>query len=135
MIALPAACALTGAILPFTGPAPALGFSTLPLQFFLILAGMTAGYLVLVEAAKTRFYATQAHPHRPPTTHEQRHHRRVHRRASRFTHHPPAAQTANPPPPEPPGPPAGHHHTQPAQDHGRRRPLRRPLHPTAAAEP
>jgi P-type Mg2+ transporter len=92
MIALPAACALTGAILPFTGLAPALGFSTLPLRFFLILAAMTAAYLALVEAAKTRFYVAQAHPHRPPTTHEQRHHRRVHRRASRFTHHPPPAK-------------------------------------------
>jgi len=87
MVVLPIACAATGALLPFTGLAHVLGFTALPLRFFLILVGMIGIYLVLVEAAKTRFYAVQPHPRRPPSTHEQRHERRIRRRAARFTHH------------------------------------------------
>lgn len=64
-----------------------LGFTALPLSFFLILIGMIATYLVLVEVAKSRFYATHTHPKRPHITHEQRHERHVARRARRFTHH------------------------------------------------
>ena len=42
---------------------------------------MIACYLALVEIAKARFYATQAHPRATPLTQEQRHHHRVARRA------------------------------------------------------
>ena len=84
MIVMPIACALIGAILPFTGLAPVLGFTALPLRFFGILIGMTVTYLVIVEFAKARFYAHHAHTHRAPITREQRHERRVHRRAARF---------------------------------------------------
>jgi hypothetical protein len=48
---------------------------------------MIATYLLLVEIAKRRFYAVQAHPRRPPATQQQRHQRRIQRRAARFTHH------------------------------------------------
>ena len=97
MIITPISCAVVGAVLPFTPLAGVLGFTALPLSFFLILLGMIATYLVLVEIAKARFYATQARPRATPLTREQRHHHRVARRASRFIHHPlqPASSTAS----------------------------------------
>jgi Mg2+-importing ATPase len=91
MIALPIACATIGAILPFTPIADTLGFATLPLAFFLILLGMIAAYLVLVELVKARFYEIEGRPRRPPPTDDERHHRHIRRRARRFTLHPAAA--------------------------------------------
>ncbi|MDQ6840542.1 MAG: magnesium-translocating P-type ATPase, partial [Actinomycetota bacterium] len=70
MMITPPTCALVGALLPFTPVAEFLGFTTLPLRFFLILVGMIGSYLVLVELVKSRFYAAQQHRRRPPTTHE-----------------------------------------------------------------
>jgi P-type Mg2+ transporter len=64
--------------------AQVLGFASLPLEFFLILLAMIAGYLVLVEAVKARFYAVQDRPCLPRPTHAGRHHRHVHRLAARF---------------------------------------------------
>jgi P-type Mg2+ transporter len=87
MIITPIACALIGAALPFTPLANTLGFTTLPISFFLILVGMIITYLTLVETAKRRFYAVQAHPHRAPLTREQRHQRHLARRAARYAHH------------------------------------------------
>jgi Mg2+-importing ATPase len=87
MIALPITCAAIGAILPFTPLAHVLGFASLPLAFFLILLGMIATYLVLVELVKARFYAAQGRPHRAPPTDDERLHRHIHRRARRFTLH------------------------------------------------
>jgi P-type Mg2+ transporter len=87
MLITPVACALIGAALPFTPLAGFLGFATLPVSFFLILVGMIATYLLLVEVVKGRFYAVQAHPRRPRATHQERHQRRIQRRAARFTHH------------------------------------------------
>jgi Cation transporting ATPase, C-terminus len=87
MIALPIVCAAVGAILPFTPIAHALGFASLPLEFFLILVALTAAYLILVEAVKARFYAQ---PHRPQADrprHAERHHRHIRRRAARFARH------------------------------------------------
>jgi Mg2+-importing ATPase len=87
MLITPVTCALIGAALPFTPVAGFLGFATLPVSFFLILLGMIATYLLLVEVAKRRFYAVQAHPRRPRPTQQERHQRRIQRRAARFTHH------------------------------------------------
>jgi len=87
MLVTPVACALIGAALPFSPLAGFLGFATLPISFFLILIGMIATYLLLVEVVKGRFYAVQAHPRRPRATQQQRHQRRVQRRAARFIHH------------------------------------------------
>jgi Mg2+-importing ATPase len=87
MIVTPITCAVVGAVLPFTPLAHLLGFTALPLSFFLILIGMIVTYLVLVEIAKSRFYAAQPHPRRPTLTAEQRHHRHVARRAAPFTRH------------------------------------------------
>lgn len=88
MVVLPITCATIGAILPFTPLAPALGFTTLPLAFFLILLAMIAAYLVLVEVVKARFYATRDRPRRHLPSPRERHHRRVHRRAARFKRRP-----------------------------------------------
>jgi len=89
MLILPPAAAAAGAILPFTPLAGPLGFTVLPVAFFLILVGMTAGYLVLVEVVKVRFYAREARPGRVRPTRPQRRARHIHRRAARFTsHHP-----------------------------------------------
>jgi Mg2+-importing ATPase len=102
MIITPVTCAAIGAALPFTPLAHLLGFTTLPLSFFLILLGMIAAYLILVEITKSRFYARQAHPRRPPTTHEERWGRRIARRAARFVLHisprQPVKQTTTPAP-------------------------------------
>lgn len=87
MLATPVATATVGAVLPFTPLAHVLGFTALPLEFFLILLGMIGTYLVLIELAKARFYAAERHPHRTPLTHPQRHQRHVARRAARFVHH------------------------------------------------
>ena len=91
MLITPLACGLVGVALPFSPAARFLGFSTLPLAFFLILIAMAVAYLALVEFAKSRFYATAGHPQRPPATPHERHQRHVTRRARRFTHYPPAA--------------------------------------------
>ena len=88
MIVLPITCALIGITIPFTPLAHVLGFTALPLAFFLILLAMVAMYLVLVELVKARFYAIQGRPHRSRPTHEQRRHRHLRRRASRFTYRP-----------------------------------------------
>jgi P-type Mg2+ transporter len=88
MLITPTAMATLGAILPFTPLSHILGFSTLPVTFFLILVAMVLTYLALVEFAKSRFYARErGRPVRPPTTHEERLSRRIRRRAGRFMRH------------------------------------------------
>src|SRR5207249_7763170 len=87
MIVTPVVCAAIGAILPFSPLADTLGFTTLPISFFMILVGMILAYLTLVEIAKSRFYAVQAHTRRAPLTHEHRHQRHVARRAARYIRH------------------------------------------------
>ena len=76
-----------GALLPYSPFAHDLGFTALPVDFFVVLAGMVVLYLFLVEVAKRRFFERlpgPAHPERPP---ELRRERRVRRRASRWIHH------------------------------------------------
>jgi Mg2+-importing ATPase len=89
MMITPVGCAVVGGVLPFTPLAHVLGFTTLPISFFLILLGMIATYLVLVEIAKIRFYAVATRPRRAPSTHEERLRRRVARRRAHFVHHEP----------------------------------------------
>lgn len=84
MLVTPIACAAIGILLPFTPLSHVLGFTALPVQFFLILFGMVIAYLFLVEFAKSRFYAHQGHSQGTPLTTTQRHHRRITRRASKF---------------------------------------------------
>jgi P-type Mg2+ transporter len=88
MLTIPTAMACIGAVLPFTPLAHVLGFSTLPVTFFLILGAMVLAYLALVEFAKSRFYAWDASRMvRPSVTEVHRRIRRVNRRASRFVRH------------------------------------------------
>ncbi|HVE17673.1 MAG TPA: HAD-IC family P-type ATPase, partial [Ilumatobacteraceae bacterium] len=86
MLITPLACGLIGCLLPFSPAAHFLGFSALPISFFLILIAMTITYLTLVEFAKSRFYAASGHSQRPPSTRHQRRQRHLARRAARFTH-------------------------------------------------
>ncbi len=88
MLITPTAMAALGAVLPFTPLSHLLGFSTLPLTFFLILIGMVLTYLALVEFAKSRFYANEhGRPVRVSTSQEQQRTRRLRRRAGRFIRH------------------------------------------------
>jgi Mg2+-importing ATPase len=87
MLITPTACAMVGAVLPFTPLAGPLGFTTLPISFFLILLAMILTYLVLVEFAKQRFYAKQPHTVRTTLTVDERHEHRVRRRIHRFVTH------------------------------------------------
>jgi Mg2+-importing ATPase len=50
------ACAVAGALLPFTPLAPWLGFTPLPPLFFGFLLAMVVAYLALMEAVKRWFY-------------------------------------------------------------------------------
>ena len=87
MMVTPTVCALVGGVLPFTPLAHLLGFTALPVAFFLILVGMIGVYLGLIEFAKARFYAAENRPHRRRPTVDERHRRRVTRRAERFVRH------------------------------------------------
>jgi Mg2+-importing ATPase len=94
MTVLPIACASIGALLPITPLAAPLGFTALPISFFAILVGMVAAYLVLVEAVKKRFYASQRLAAPPARSHHARHVHHIHRRAARFRHRARAARSA-----------------------------------------
>ena len=93
MMYVPTGAALVGALLPFTGLSHLFGFSPLPARFFLLLFALVVVYLVLVEAAKSRFFRTRAPLRATPSTHAQREARRLRKRASRFVvHHPRASR-------------------------------------------
>ena len=73
-----------GTVLPATPLAHALSFQPLPGGFFAALAGMVAGYLVLVEVGKRLFCgAAAAAPVGPPRRQPRRQHLR--RRAAHFS--------------------------------------------------
>lgn len=84
MLAVPVSCAIIGAVLPFTLLSRLLGFTSLPLAFFLVLIGMILSYLMLAELAKDRFYRSQKLPPGRRSGHAQKR-RRIRRRAARFT--------------------------------------------------
>jgi P-type Mg2+ transporter len=94
MIALPITCATVGAVLPFTPLMHVLGFASLPLEFFLILVGMIAAYLVLAEVVKARFYKVQSRPRKDKPTRPDRHQRHLRRRAARFRRADPGGRPA-----------------------------------------
>jgi Mg2+-importing ATPase len=73
---------IVGGMLPATPLAHTLGFSPLPAAFFIALAGMVVGYLVLIECGKRIFYRaanTKPRPRRYSRA------RALRRRASRFS--------------------------------------------------
>lgn len=78
------ACALIGAVLPFTPVAPLMGFAALPLPFFGILVAMIAAYLLFVDTAKALFYRGLE---RPPTR-KKRDMQRIRRVAARWSNSP-----------------------------------------------
>ncbi|WP_083746540.1 magnesium-translocating P-type ATPase [Mycobacterium terramassiliense] len=76
-----------GALLTVSPLAHMLGFTTLPWQFFAVLGGFVAVYLVLVELAKLMFYAEPTnHTGQPRRTRGDAH--RIRRRAARFHYAP-----------------------------------------------
>jgi Mg2+-importing ATPase len=85
MMTVPVCAALVGAVLPFTALAHLLGFTPLPVAFFVWLLAMVVVYLVLVEIAKTFFYRSmKTNIVSPAVDPARRIERIVRRRASRF---------------------------------------------------
>ena len=80
---------VVGAALPFSPLSKELGFTPLPLRFFVVLGAMVVSYLLLVETAKRRFFASTP----GPGPRVERPHRRVHRRAARFSSGPQRLRT------------------------------------------
>ncbi|PZS32351.1 MAG: magnesium-translocating P-type ATPase [Pseudonocardiales bacterium] len=72
-----------GVVLPLSPLSGILGFASLPLGFFLALAGMVIAYLVLIELAKRLFFAEPEG--RLPHLRRRGHQHRIHRRAARFS--------------------------------------------------
>jgi P-type Mg2+ transporter len=89
MIVTPVAAAIVGVMIVFSPAAHVLGFVGLPMAYFFILFGMVGVYLVLIEAAKSRFYRAGHQPSRRQRTEIERHEHRVRRRAARFVRHVP----------------------------------------------
>ena len=91
MLFVPTGAAAIGIVLPFTPLSHVLGFTPLPLKFFLVLAVLIVVYMALVDLGKIPFY--WAHRARPataspqPATDTQRSARRLRRRAAPFTTH------------------------------------------------
>jgi Mg2+-importing ATPase len=73
---------LIGAALPLSPLSHTLGFMHLPWDFFLALAGMVVGYLVLIELAKRLFFAERE---AEPSGRQRGSRHRVQRRAARFS--------------------------------------------------
>ena len=71
------------AVLPFTAIASTLGFTNLPIDFFLALVVMVIAYLTLVEFAKRRFFRAARPPRRRRAPSRAR---RIHRRAAHWSH-------------------------------------------------
>ena len=76
-----------GALLPATPLAHTLGFQPLPIAYFAALAGMVAGYLVLIEIGKKIFYRVAAGGTAAgtPTARPDTRSRHLLRRATRFS--------------------------------------------------
>jgi P-type Mg2+ transporter len=91
MMFVPTGAAAIGIILPYTPLSHVLGFSPLPLKFFLVLAVLIVTYMVLVDLAKIPFYrARRAQPATAspqPATDAQRSARQLRRRAAPYTTH------------------------------------------------
>ena len=87
MIITPITSAVVGIAIAFSPAAHVLGFAGLPIAYFFILLGMIGVYLVLIEAAKARFYRIGHQPQRRQRTSTERHEHHVRRRAARFSRH------------------------------------------------
>jgi Mg2+-importing ATPase len=87
MIITPIASAIVGIAIALGPAAHLLGFAGLPVAFFFIMLGMIGVYLVLIEAAKSRFYRSGHQPSRRQRTDTERHEHRTRRRVARFAGH------------------------------------------------
>jgi len=88
MILVPIGTALVGMVLPFTPLAHPLGFTSLPVEFFVVLAGMIVSYLVLTDVTKVLFYrALGQEPSQPTSAEPQLPDKQIQRRAAPFTRH------------------------------------------------
>ena len=76
-----------GALLPGSPLGPPLGFSTLPLAFFLVLVVFVVAYLASVELGKVIFFKAYTGTTPKPLQRGRPH--RVHRIAARWSHHAP----------------------------------------------
>ena len=76
-----------GALLPGSPLGPPLGFSTLPLAFFLVLVVFVVAYLASVELGKVIFFKAYTGTIPKPLQRGRPH--RVHRIAARWSHHAP----------------------------------------------
>jgi Mg2+-importing ATPase len=59
LLATTMVCVAVGAVVPFSPLGRDFGFTRLPWDFFLVLAGLVLAYLFLVELAKARFFRPQ----------------------------------------------------------------------------
>jgi Mg2+-importing ATPase len=73
-----------GAWLPFSPAATDLGFTALPVGFFVALAAMVVVYLALMDLVKRWFFGRFAGPSHPRRSREARWARRIKRRSRRF---------------------------------------------------
>jgi P-type Mg2+ transporter len=87
MIIIPISAAALGIAIACSPAANLLGFAGLPIAYFFILLGMIGVYLVLIEAAKSRFYQAHHQPSPRQRTNVERHEHRIRSRAARFSHH------------------------------------------------
>jgi Mg2+-importing ATPase len=78
---------VVGIFLPLSPLAGVLGFDPLPTPFFLALLGMIVVYLVMVEFAKSWFFARAAQqpPARPAVIPRRQPSHHISRRAARFS--------------------------------------------------
>ena len=85
LLAATLAVVAVGVALPFSPLGPLLGFTPLPVVFFLVLIALVVIYLVLIEVTKRSFYAAAVRAARAGTRRRGRPHRLA-RRAGRFSH-------------------------------------------------
>jgi len=85
LVAAALAVVAIGSWLPFSPLAGVLGFTPLPLPFFLALVAIVIVYLVLVELAKTWFFSRPAQRSSVEVARGRGYPHRVTRRAARFT--------------------------------------------------
>nr|WP_163508052.1 magnesium-translocating P-type ATPase [Fodinicola acaciae] len=85
LIAAAAGGLAVGWLIPYLPIAAPLGFTSLPAAYLLVVAGLAAAYLVLVETAKRTLLSPTDLRHPAPPLPRTTPQRRTHRRAARFT--------------------------------------------------
>ena len=91
LLATTLACAVVGALIPYSPLADTLGFKALPATLLATIALMVVTYLALVEVGKYFFFRAMIRV-RPLAIRLPRHERHVQRRASRWSRHQPVGR-------------------------------------------